>query len=62
MAAYSSRVDAFVHMLAAQANDFEHFYAYVEQLGKLDQARRDRCLDSWELDSVATAKDCSPDP
>jgi predicted aminopeptidase len=62
VAAYNSRVDAFVHMLAAQANDFASFYAYVEQLAELDQARRDRCLDSWKLDNAATANDCPSNP
>jgi predicted aminopeptidase len=58
VAAYNSRVEAFVRMLAAHANDFSAFYAYVERLGELDRAERDSCLDAWQQDEVDTTPAC----
>ena len=58
IAAYNSRVTAFVNMLEARDTDFPGFYQYVEQLGKLDRGPRDRCLDAWEKGVVAASRIC----
>jgi predicted aminopeptidase len=60
IAAYNSRLQAFVTMLNAHALDFSLFYRYVEQLAELEHAARERCLDAWEqgLESAGTV--CPP--
>ena len=58
VAAYNSRVTAFVNILEARETDFPVFYHYVEQLGELDRDPRDRCLDAWETDVAATSGIC----
>lgn len=58
IAAYNSRVDAFVNMLEDQSHDFAGFYRYVERIAALDRPRRDRCLDAWESNSGPVAPDC----
>jgi predicted aminopeptidase len=59
VAAYNSRVTAFVNMLEARETNFPSFYHYVEQLGELDQGPRDRCLDAWETGVAAASRICS---
>lgn len=56
--AYSSRVDAFVRMLAAHDDDFTLFYAYVDRLAELDRAERESCLDAWQENAAETSGDC----
>ena len=58
VAAYNSRVTAFVNMLEARNTDFPSFYHYVEQLGELDRDPRDRCLDAWEKRAVTASGIC----
>ena len=58
IAAYNSRVTAFVNMLEASENNFPGFYQYVELLAELDRGPRDRCLDAWEKGAVAASGAC----
>ena len=58
VAAYNTRVDAFVRILTAHANDFASFFNYVEILGELDRDGRQLCLDAWEQDVVASTSAC----
>ena len=58
VAAYNTRVDAFVRILTAHANDFAAFFNYVERLGELDRDGRQLCLDAWEQDVVASTSAC----
>jgi predicted aminopeptidase len=48
VAAYNSRLPAFMHMLDAHDRDFPAFFDYVEKLADLERETRDRCLDSWD--------------
>jgi len=58
VAAYNSRLQAFLHILERQANDFPAFYAYVERIAGLDRAARERCLDAWERDAATVPAIC----
>jgi predicted aminopeptidase len=58
VAAYNSRLAAFVHMLEAHEHDFPAFYRYVEKLADLDREARDRCLDAWNESANFNASVC----
>jgi len=58
VAAYNSRLQAFLRILERQAYDFPAFYAYVGRIAGLDRAARERCLDAWERDAAAVAGVC----
>ena len=59
VAAYTSRVTAFVSMLEDHANDFAAFYRYVAKLAELDQPERDACLDAWQQDPDSAPAACA---
>ena len=58
VAAYNSRLNAFVHILDALATDFPAFYRYAERLSGLEQAARNQCLDAWEQDIEPNKETC----
>jgi predicted aminopeptidase len=58
IAAYNSRLQAFVAMLNAHAVDFSSFYRYVEHLAGLERAMRERCLDAWEQGPESASAVC----
>jgi predicted aminopeptidase len=58
VAAYNSRLQAFLYMLQESENDFAAFYRYVDKIAKLERNDRDRCLDAWEQHKQATADIC----
>ena len=58
VAAYNSRVPAFLNMLNSQASDFAGFYRYVEGIAGLDKQQRELCLDAWEDNPHAAATVC----
>jgi len=61
VAAYNSRLQAFLYMLRDSENNFAAFYRYVDKIAKLDRNDRDRCLDAWEQ-QTQTATDICPAP
>ncbi|MCG6891608.1 MAG: aminopeptidase [Gammaproteobacteria bacterium] len=60
IAAYNSRLNAFIGILNAHAVDFSSFYRYVGHLAELKQATRERCLDAWELGPESAVAVCPP--
>ena len=58
VAAYNSRVTAFLNILQAQQTEFSEFYRYVEQIAELDRDQRDRCLDAWGSASEPAIDSC----
>ena len=58
VAAYNSRLNAFVGILDAQAVDFPAFYQYVKKLSELERATRNKCLDAWELGPEPNKETC----
>jgi predicted aminopeptidase len=58
VAAYNSRLNAFVRILDALATDFPAFYRYVERLSELERATRNQCLDAWEQDIEPNKETC----
>jgi len=58
VAAYNSRVPAFMRMLVEQENDFAAFYRYVERVAELDRDARELCLDAWEQRTQTAAGIC----
>ena len=58
VAAYNSRLDAFVRILEALENDFPAFYRYTERLSRLERATRNQCLDAWEQDIEPDKETC----
>ena len=58
VAAYNSRLNAFIRILDALGTDFPAFYRYVETLSKLGRATRNQCLDAWEQSLESTAAVC----
>jgi predicted aminopeptidase len=59
IAAYNSRLNAFVRILDALATDFPAFYRYAEKLSELEHAARNQCLDAWEQ-GIEPNKDTCP--
>ena len=60
VAAYTSRVPAFVNMMETLDNDFARFYAYVETISELPRERRNQCLDAWEQENALDSATCQP--
>ena len=60
VAAYNSRLAAFVNMLDAHGHDFPGFYRYVEKLADLDREARKLCLDAWDESADPDASACPP--
>jgi len=58
VAAYNSRLHAFIRILDALAGDFPAFYHYTERLSELERASRNQCLDAWEQSIESTAAVC----
>jgi predicted aminopeptidase len=58
VAAYNSRLNAFVRILDALATDFPAFYRYAERLSGLERAARNQCLDAWEQDNESDTTVC----
>jgi len=58
VAAYNSRLQAFLYMLDDSENDFTAFYLYVDRIAKLDRNDRDRCLDAWQQQAQNVAGIC----
>jgi len=58
VAAYNSRLMAFIHMLDAHDQNFPAFYRYVEKLAELDQEPRSLCLDAWDNSANPDASVC----
>jgi predicted aminopeptidase len=58
VAAYNSRLNAFVGILDAQAVDFPAFYQYIKKLSELERATRNKCLDAWELGPEPNKETC----
>jgi predicted aminopeptidase len=58
VAAYNSRLNAFVHILDVLAVDFPAFYRYVEELSELERDPRNQCLDAWEQDVEPNKETC----
>ena len=58
VAAYNSRLKAFVRILDALGSDFPAFYRYTERLSELEQNTRNQCLEAWEQDIEPAAAGC----
>jgi predicted aminopeptidase len=58
VAAYNSRLLAFMHILERQQYNFPAFYRYVDRIAGLERGARDRCLDAWEQDPATIAGFC----
>ena len=58
VAAYNSRLAAFIHMLDAHDRDFPAFYRYVEKLADLEPEARNRCLDAWDESADVNTSAC----
>jgi len=51
LGAYTSLLPAFVHMLRANDNHFDHFFGYVGKIAEMDKVPRDACLSAWSQSS-----------
>ena len=60
VAAYNSRLAAFIHILDAHERDFPAFFLYIDKLAGLDHETRELCLDAW-TESAATAAGTCPE-
>jgi len=58
VAAYNSLMPAFINMIRAYGLDFAPFYEYVEDLGKLEKAARESCLQAWSRNSGFAGTGC----
>ena len=58
VAAYNSRVAAFLGMLDGHGGDFDAFFRYVERVAELDRRQRELCLDAWEHGGVEIEPAC----
>ena len=56
--AYNDWLAAFLAILQAFEADFGAFFAYVDQLGDLEKAMRDRCLAAWSRTASPAVEDC----
>jgi predicted aminopeptidase len=61
VSAYNSRLNAFIHMLDANDDDFAAFFRYAERLGELPREQRDVCLDAWDKGPSGIGNGCPAD-
>lgn len=62
IATYHSNVAAFRNMHRQLDGDFHRFLAYVKNISQLDQERRQRCVDAWQVSTTGASlpADCPP--
>ncbi|MEM7561577.1 MAG: aminopeptidase [Pseudomonadota bacterium] len=58
VAAYNTRVKAFLQILNAHQKRFTPFYEYIERLSELARKERDQCLDWWQSTDAGTDNPC----